>query len=135
MKKALAATAVLIALGTLACARNQTAPEPTAADAKAFLDNVNQTMLKLGVEAGQAGWVQQNFITDDTDALAARANQRYIDAIARFVKDATRFDKVDLPPARRRELNALKTSLVMVPPADPRESEELTTTMARLESA
>src|SRR3990167_6854554 len=56
MKKALAATAVLIALGTLACARNQTAPEPTAADAKAFLDNVNQTMLKLGVEAGQAGW-------------------------------------------------------------------------------
>ena len=135
MKKALAATAVLIALGTLACARNQTAPEPTAADAKAFLDNVNQTMLKLGVEAGQAGWVQQNFITDDTDALAARANQRYIDAIARFVKDATRFDKVDLPADQRRELNVLKTSLVMVTPADPRESEELTTTMARLESA
>ena len=135
MKKALAATAVLITLGTLACARNQTAPEPTAADAKAFLDNVNQTMLKLGVEAGQAGWVQQNFITDDTDALAARANQRYIDAIARFVKDATRFDKVDLPADQRRELNVLKTSLVMVTPADPRESEELTTTMARLESA
>ena len=135
MKKALAATAFLIALGTLACARNQTAPEPTAADAKAFLDNVNQTMLKLGVEAGQAGWVQQNFITDDTDALAARANQRYIDAIARFVKDATRFDKVDLPADQRRELNVLKTSLVMVTPADPRESEELTTTMARLESA
>ena len=135
MKKALAATAVLIALGTLACARNQTAPEPTAADAKAFLDNVNQTMLKLGVEAGQAGWVQQNFITDDTDALAARANQRYIDAIARFVKDATRFDKLDLPADQRRELNVLKTSLVMVTPADPRESEELTTTMARLESA
>ena len=134
MKKTLVAATVLIIFGTLSCARNQVPPEPTAADAKAFLDNVNQTMLKLGVEAGQGGWVQQNFITDDTDSLAAHANQRYIDAIARFVKDATRFDKLDLPADQRRQLNVLKTSLVMVTPADPKESEELTTTMARLES-
>ena len=135
MKNVLAAAAVLIAFGTLSCARNQTPPAPTVADAKAFLDNVNQTMLKLGVESSQAGWVQQNFITDDTDALAARANQRYIDAIARFVKDATRFDTLDLPADQRRQLNVLKTSLVMVTPSDPKESEELTTLMARLESA
>jgi peptidyl-dipeptidase A len=134
MKNALTATALLLTLGTLACARNQTPPGPTAADAKAFLDNVNQTMLKLGVEQGEGGWVQQNFITEDTDALAAHANQRYIDAIAQFVKDATRFDKLDLPADQRRELNVLKTSLVMVTPADAKESEELTTTMAELES-
>jgi len=134
MKTLLAGAVVVIALGTLACTRNQPAAEPTAADAKAFLDNVNQTMLKLGVEANQAGWVQQNFITDDTDALAARANQRYIDAIARFVKDAPRFDKLQLPEDQRRALNVLKTSLVMVTPADAKESEELTNTMARLES-
>ena len=134
MKKSLVAAAILITLGTLSCARNQASPAPTPADAKVFLDTVNQTMLKLGVEANQGGWVQQNFITDDTDALAARANQRGIDAIARFVKDATRFDKLDLPADQRRELNVLKTSLVMVTPADPKESEELTTTMARLES-
>jgi peptidyl-dipeptidase A len=137
MKNAVAfsVAAVLLALGTLSCARNQTPPAPTAADAKAFLDNVNQTMLKLGVEANQGGWVQQTFITDDTDALAARANQRYIDAIARFVKDGARFDKLDLPADERRQLNVLKTSLVMVTPSDPKESEELTNTMARLESA
>ena len=134
MKKSLVAAAILITLGTLSCARNQASPAPTPADAKVFLDTVNQAMLKLGVEANQGGWVQQNFITDDTDALAARANQRGIDAIARFVKDATRFDKLDLPADQRRELNVLKTSLVMVTPADPKESEELTTTMARLES-
>src|SRR5712691_3941859 len=134
MKNRLAAVAVVITLGTLGCARNRAAPAPTAAEAKAFLDNVNHTMLKLGVEANQAGWVQQNFITDDTDALAARANQRYIDAIARFVKDATRFDALDLPADERRMFQVLKTSLVMVTPADPKESEELTTIMARLES-
>ena len=134
MKRAVTAAVVLITLGTLSCVRNEAAREPTAVDAKAFLDHVNQTLLKLGVEANQGGWVQQNFITDDTGALAARASQRYIDATARFVKDATRFDTLDLPADERRALNVLKTSLVMVTPADPKESEELTTIMARLQS-
>src|SRR5262245_31007215 len=116
MKNTVTVAVVLLTLGPLSCSRNQTSPEATAADAKAFLDNVNQTMLKLGVEASQAGWVQQTFITDDTDALTARTNQRYIDAVARFVKDATRFDKLDLPADQRRQLNVLKTSLVMVTP-------------------
>ena len=64
---------------TLGCTPPSSAA-PTAADAKAFLDNVNETMLKLGIQQGQAGWVQQNFITDDTEALDARANQAAIDA-------------------------------------------------------
>ena len=34
---------------------------------------------------------------------------------ARFVKDATRFDKLDLPADERRQLNVLKTSLVSCP--------------------
>jgi len=132
MKNAVATAAVLITLGSLACTRNQTPPEPTPADAKAFLDTVNQTMLKLGVEANQGGWVQQNFITDDTEALGARTNQRYIDAVARAVKETPRFDKLDLPADQRRQLTVLKTSLVMATPSDPKEAEELTTIMARL---
>jgi peptidyl-dipeptidase A len=132
MKDTLAAAAILFALGGVSCARNQTPPEATAADAKAFLDNTNQTMLKLGVEANQGGWVQQNFITADTEALGARTNQRYIDAIAHAVKETPRFDKLDLPADERRQLNVLKTSLVMATPSDPKEAEELTTIMARL---
>ena len=131
MKKLLAA-AVFVALGALSCARTQTPPEATAEDAKAFLDTVNQSMLKLGIEASQAGWVQQNFITDDTEALGARTNQRYIDAIAGYVKETPRFDKLELPADQRRQLTVLKTSLVMATPSDPKEAEELTTIMARL---
>jgi peptidyl-dipeptidase A len=132
MKNTLAAAALLIALGTLSCARDQAPPEATAADAKTFLDETNQAMLKLGIEANQAGWVQQNFITNDTEALGARANQRYIDAIARAVKETPRFDKLELPADQRRQLNVLKTSLVMATPTDPKEAEELTTIMSRL---
>jgi peptidyl-dipeptidase A len=130
--KASASFTLIAALTLAGC--TPAPPQPTAADAKAFLDNANQTMLKLGILGNQAGWVQQNFITDDTEALEARINQQDIDAIARFAKDATRFDRLNLPADQRRQLNVLKTSLVMATPADPKEAEELTTIAARLES-
>ena len=65
---------------------------PTAADAKAFLDNVNETMLKLGIQASQAGWVAQNFITDDTEALerAREPGGHRRDARVRQGRDAVR---------------------------------------------
>jgi len=124
------------AIAAAACAKQgpATAAAPTAADAKKFLDAVNDDMLRLQIEGNQSGWVQQNFITDDTEAIEARVNQRVTDAIARYAKEAARFDKVDVSADERRQLNLLKLSLVMVTPSDPKLGEELTTIAARLES-
>ncbi len=108
---------------------------PTAADAKAFLDRVNATTFTLGNQASQAGWVQQNFITDDTEAIAARANQAANEAGARFAKEAVKYDAVQVPADQRRQLNLLKVALVLATPSDPKESDELSKIMARLESA
>ena len=108
---------------------------PAAADAKAFLDNANATTLRLGVESNRAGWVQQTYITDDTETLSAHANQATNDAGARFAKEATRFDRAEVPPDQRRELTLLKVGLVVATPSDAKESSELSTIMARLESA
>src|SRR5262245_34515398 len=123
----------VITPAAIACSRGSGTPTP--ADAQKFLDNVNDVMHRLGVEENQAGWVQQNFITDDTEALAARVNQRFIDAVATFAKEATKYDHVEVPPDARRQLNLLKLSLVMATPADAKEAEELTKIMARLEAA
>src|SRR5690349_9524438 len=90
-----------------ACSSGSTAPV-TATEAKQFLDTANATMLRLGVAQGRAGWVQQTYITDDTEAIAARANQEYLDATARLAKEATKFDRVDVPPDQRRQLTLLK---------------------------
>jgi peptidyl-dipeptidase A len=121
---------------SLAChGATPTTAAATPADVKKFLDTVNDTMHRLGVAQNQAGWVEQTYITDDTEAIGARVNQEYIDAIARFAKDATRFDAVGVGPDERRQLNLLKLSLVMVTPADPKEAEELTKITARLEAA
>src|SRR5439155_342390 len=126
----------LLLLGSLSLSFgcSSRAPAPAAPDVKTFLDTVNGTMRRLGIEQNRAGWVQQTFITDDTDALSARANREYSEAIARFAKDATRYDKVAVPADTRRQLDLLKLALVMVTPSDPKEAEELTNITAKLES-
>jgi peptidyl-dipeptidase A len=103
--------------------------------AKTFLDTVNGTTLRLGIQQSQAGWVQQTFITDDTEAIAARANQAANEALTRFAKESTTYDKTEVAADQRRQLTVLKTSLVLAPPSDPKESDELSKIMARLESA
>jgi peptidyl-dipeptidase A len=106
---------------------------PTAADASAFLANVNETMLRLGTSLQQAGWVYSTYITPDTEALNARATQAYIEAVARFAKEAARFDDVEVPDAERRQLDLLKLSLELVTPADPPLAEEVTRLSASME--
>ena len=122
---------------TVGCARPASAPssgDATPGAAKAFLDTANETTLRLGIEQSQAAWVQQTFITADTEAIAARANQAANETGVRFAKEATKYDRVDVSTEQRRQLNLLKVSLVLAPPSDPKESDELSKIMARLES-
>src|SRR5262245_54971663 len=121
--------AILVLSATAGCsvgAPGGEPPGPSPAEAKTFLDNVNDTLLKLGIGASQAGWVAQNFITQDTESLDARATQQISDTAAKFAKDATRYQSMTLPPDQRRQLDLLKVSLVLATPADPKESEEVT---------
>jgi peptidyl-dipeptidase A len=119
-----------------ACGGGGTTAAPKSADdAKQFLTNVNATMLRLGIEAAQAGWVAQTYITDDTEALDARATQQIIEAVARYAKEAAAYNSVEVPPDARRQLDLLKLSLVMVTPSDPGEATELTRIASGLRSA
>ena len=126
--------AVVVALS--ACSnREPEAAKATAADAATFLKDVDAKLLDLGIASAQAGWVQQNFITVDTEAVNARLNKDYIETAARFAKEATRFDGLELPADQRRQLNLLRLSLVMAAPSDPKEATELTTIAARMDGA
>ncbi len=81
---------------------------PTVAEARAFLDEAEQKLLALSVDAGRAGWVQSTYITDDTEILAAQSNERQIAATVAYAKEATRFDKLKLPAETARKLKLLK---------------------------
>jgi peptidyl-dipeptidase A len=107
----------------------------TPEDARKFLTEANETMLKLGTASSQAAWAYSTYITADTEALNARANQQYIEAVAKYAKDATRFDQVELSAEERRQMDLLKLSLTLVTPQDPKKAEELTRIAAAMEGA
>src|ERR1700756_4968617 len=99
---------LLLFFGLCACAARGNGPNDSPAnggDPKKFLDDVNDTLLKLNIEGQQAGWVSETYITDDTSALNGKANQRIIEATERFAKEAVKFDKAAVAPDMRRELN------------------------------
>jgi peptidyl-dipeptidase A len=106
---------------------------PTVAEAETFMNNAEAKMLELSVYAARADWVKATYITDDTETLAAQADERAIAAQVEFAKQATRFDDLKLPPELARKMHLLKTSLVLPTPGDPRKSAELTEIASRME--
>lgn len=106
-----------------------------AAEARRFLDQANSDLLRLGTTANRAGWVQATYITSDTEALAAQANEILLNAVTNYAKQARRFDTLALPPGERRQMDVLKNSLTMSAPPDPKEAEELTRLVASMEGA
>jgi peptidyl-dipeptidase A len=106
---------------------------PTVAEAKAFVDQAEAKQLELSVEASRAGWIQSTYITDDTEILAAKANERAIAAGVEYAKKATRYDRLKLPPELARKMMLLKLGLTLAAPSDPKEGEELTRIVASME--
>ena len=111
------------------------AQAPTAAEAKTFVDEAEAKLLELSVEASRAGWVQSTYITDDTEVLAAKANERAINAGVDYAKRATRYDRLKLPEDVARKLQLLKNGLTLAAPSNPKESEEVTRIGAAMEGA
>src|SRR5688572_29061709 len=131
---ALIALAVAAAV-TVGCGGSTTSSTParTADEARAFLKEANDTMLRLSNEANQAGWVQNTFITVDTEAINARASEAFMTAVTNFAKRSTEFDAVEVSPGERRQLTVLKNLLTMAAPADPKEAAELAQLVASME--
>jgi peptidyl-dipeptidase A len=95
-------------------------PPPTADDARASVADVEAHLRSLWVARDRASWVNETFITDDTEALASAAEE----ATAAYVRDAIvgarRFDAVraDLPPDVARKLYLLSVAQTVPAPAD-----------------
>ncbi len=112
---------LLMAMLVSACAE----PGPTVEEARAFVDDAEVRLLEVWIEAARADWVQSNFITDETTAIAASAQTVVIGATMELATEAARFDGVALPEETRRKLLLLKTSMGLAAPADPALQAEL----------
>ena len=107
---------------------------PTLQDAEAFVREAETKILDLWIDAGRSAWVQNNFITEDTNALAAEANAAVMAATLELAVAAAEFNDLELEEETERKLTLLKTSLAAVAPSDSELQNELAALMTQMES-
>ncbi|HET9838114.1 MAG TPA: M2 family metallopeptidase [Candidatus Angelobacter sp.] len=107
--------------------------KPTVAEAEAFMKKAEDQLADLTVRASRAGWVQENFITDDTETMSAQANEKLTAVVTQLALDARRFDGMKLPPDLKRKFLLLKLSLVAPAPNNDAERKELTELASKLD--
>ncbi len=99
------------------------------------MDKAETELLNLANEAQRAAWVEETFITGDTEEISAKANERVIARTTELVNEAKRFDGLDVPPELRRKFKLMKLSLTLPAPSDPKLRSELTGIASWLEGA
>jgi len=107
-------------------------PVPTVDDARAFLDGVDKDLRVLWVARDRASWVNQNFITDDTEAMAAAGEEATAEYITRKIQESRRFEGLTLPPDLARQMKLLSLAQVVPAPADAKERKELAEIQAQM---
>ena len=128
------ATLLLFAIVTLLPCGTSAQGKPTADQARSFVEKAEKQLLELWIQYSRADWVNQNFITIDTDQLAAEANKNMLAATAQLAKEARRFDGMQLPEDVARKLKLLKLSVPAPAPPDPAEQKEIAELVASLQS-
>jgi peptidyl-dipeptidase A len=100
---------------------------PTVAEARAFVDDVEDNLRRLWVARDREGWINQNFINDDTQALAATGEEATAAYVGDAIKRSRRFDPIraELPPDVARKLYLLSLAQTIPAPSDAPERAEL----------
>ncbi|WP_394822609.1 M2 family metallopeptidase [Pendulispora albinea] len=98
----------------------------TAEEAQRFVAQVDRDLRKRWVARDRAMWVNQNFITDDTESMAATGESDTAEYVTRAIQEATRFDKVPgIAPEVQRQLLLLKLAQIIPAPSNAKERDEL----------
>ncbi len=125
---------MLVLLALLAAPASSSPPAP--AEAKAFVERVNADLRRLYTRLSVAEWVKATYITDDTERLAAWANEELMAYMSGAIQESLRFRDSAADPQTRRQLELLR--LVPEPPPAPRDPArraELSEVYARLGAA
>jgi len=116
-------------------ANQQPAPPAPAAEAVVFVAQAEKRLARLGQHSERQAWVLQNFITQDTEQLAARAAEQLTAAQVEIASQVARFDGVEgLDYDTRRKLDMLRSGIVVPAPQDAGKTAEQAGIGARLSS-
>jgi peptidyl-dipeptidase A len=122
---------VLLLLAINAYPQTSTA---TATEAQDFMNKAEVQLADLSVKVQRASWLQENFITEDTQAIASDAIDEVTAVTTQLVEQSKRFDSLPLSPDLSRKFLLLKLSLTAPAPKDPALRRELTEIGVSLDS-
>ena len=126
---------LLAAIGALSlagCAGNDSGKPKETADQ--FIARVDGEMRALARDINETGWIQATYITPDSQAVSARAMERFLAYYSATVKEAKAYDGQPMSPATARAIQKLKLGLSMPAPDDPAKRAELTKISTKLEA-
>ncbi len=116
-------------------AASTTPVAPTAAEADAFIAQVEREAREFATISARAQWVNATYITQDTDALAAYFGTIGTERGVRYANEAARFQDVPgLSYDTQRKLNILRSSLTLPAPSREGAAAELNNLSTELQS-
>ncbi len=131
MKILISSLALSVALFAAAPAAAQ-----SAADADKFIAGAEKELADFTVFNAQVSWINNTYITEDTDAVAARVGAQGTEMSVRLATQAAKYQGLPgLSFDTKRKLDLLRGGLTMPAPTTPGAAEELNVIATKLGSA
>ena len=128
---AIALSSALLTLG--AC--KPTSDAQSSENADEFIARVNAEFRLDYIESTAAQWMSETDITDDTQLLSSKANERYLIKLGEYIKQAKHYEGKPMTPETARAIQLLKLGITVPPPKDPKLLAELTAVGTKLNGA
>ncbi|HET6396281.1 MAG TPA: M2 family metallopeptidase [Pseudoxanthomonas sp.] len=135
--------AVGAGLLSLSACKKEPAPEATPAapaaaaqggeTADQFVARINAEYKAMFPELTSAQWLSSTYINDDSERVAAKANERWLTTLNRWIEEARRFEGQPMSEDSKRAIALLKLMTSMPAPKDPAKLSELTQIASRME--
>jgi peptidyl-dipeptidase A len=133
MKIVVSAAALALSLCFIAPAIAQTSPTP--ADADKFVTDAEKKLADFGVYAAQVSWINNTYITDDTDAVNARVGAEGTEMSVNYAVEAAKYANLaGLSYDTKRKLDMLRGGLTLPAPTTAGAATELNVIATRLNS-
>ncbi|MEQ1549147.1 MAG: M2 family metallopeptidase, partial [Chakrabartia sp.] len=126
------ALAVSLSIATPAFAQST----PSIADADKFVADAEAKLGDFGVYAAQVAWINNTYITEDTDAVNARVGAEGTELSVNYAVEAAKYSSISgLSYDTKRKLDVLRGGLVLPAPTTDGAAADLNTIATRLNSA
>ncbi|MDR2215298.1 MAG: M2 family metallopeptidase, partial [Nevskiaceae bacterium] len=127
------ATALSLALTITGCGAKPP-PAATSAEGTVFVAQLNNELREMSLESAAAQWIAATYITQDSQLISARAQERSLELFSRKLAESRRFDGVQLAPTDARALQLLRQGESAPAPDDAAKRAELAQIMTRMEA-